>query len=131
MPIKTLSNPAHQKNTNGGDTLSGRQAADHLLLSDNTFLGAIEHGYLIPQSERPRFRNGRKYIERDFVVAYLDEVLKIIGKNRGEGVPIFTPDVIKSLLVLRKEWDGKVDVDWAKDNRDTERAVNQNKKRKK
>lgn len=100
-------------------TISARKSADYLKLSDNALKPALEAGWIIAQQE---FRRGNK-MERGFVVAYLDEVKKILPKMRGRGLAVFTPEIVEKLLKLKASWDGKKDVDWEKDNRDTIRVM--------
>lgn len=107
--------------------LSGRQAADYLNISDNTFMKAVEGGYIVPQIELKR-PPGR--IERGFVVQYLETIKKIIPRKRVQRLSVFTPPIFEMLLPINKEWRLKSDVDWGQDSLDTEKAMRELAKRK-
>ncbi len=61
-------------------------------------------------------------MERGFVIAYLEDVKKILPKHRGRGFTIFTPDIIEKLVKLKTQWKNKT-IDWDKDTRDTARVM--------
>ena len=115
-------NLIHQTNAKprGKDqVISGRLAYKYLRLADRTFFPAVKHGILIPQMSK-RLGNRTEY---HFAIAYLDEVSKVLGKRQGKGVEVFTEAIIKKLAPINKEWDGKLNVDWAQDTKDTDRVM--------
>lgn len=100
--------------------ISGRQAADYLDISDNTFMKALEGGHLVPQMEL--LRPLRKP-ERGFAMQYLEAVKAILPDKRIQRMTVFTEEVIKRLQPINKSWRGKTDVDWEKDNRETVKYI--------
>ena len=106
--------------------ISGLKAMLYLRLSDRVFFPAVKHEILVPQMRMPR--QGKT--EYNFVIAYLDEVAKVLPLERKKGLEVFTPTVIEKLKAINKVWNGKKDVDWQADERDTDRVLKSLSKRK-
>ena len=109
----------HGETKSAGGMISGRLAYRYLRLSDRVFFPAVKHRVLVPQMMKPL----GKRTEYHFSIAYLDEVAKILPKERQKGLEVFTEPIVARLASINKEWDGKMNVDWAKDAKDTERVM--------
>lgn len=107
--------------------ISGRLAFQYLNLSDRVFFPAVKAGHLIAQAEMRR--PGRT--EYNFAIAYLDEVAKVLPKERQHGLEVFSEELQARLAPINKEWNGKKDVNWEHDAAETKRVMELIKKRKK
>lgn len=99
MPIKLL-NPRRDKTGGIQGVISARKAADRLGLAHNTFFKALAEGIIIPQAKIDGDPKPAYGFEKD----YLDEILKIIPKNRIGGQTIFTSMIKTKMGEINRKW---------------------------
>lgn len=91
------------KNKPGEDLLiSARKAALQLDITVVSFLAAVNGGHIKCQSDPIRINN--KTV-RAFDPEYIDQIKRILPKERAQGVPLFRDNVIEKLKILNAAWE--------------------------
>lgn len=111
MTIEML-NKTHQILRGDRRVKSARKSADVLGISKDKIMSAIEGGILLPQAiiqdepdDKPAY---------GFHIDYLNEVLKVIPKNRLQTQKIFTISVKEKIAAINARWKKKTDINWGK-----------------
>lgn len=110
----------HQIDRGEKSVISARKAAEQLNLSKAVFFTAIDAGIIHWQAKIQDEPDDKPAY--GFNMDYLKEVLKTLPKKRSKTQKVFTESVKMKLFELNKRWDGRTDVDWAKDVKASERV---------